>query len=63
MKYLRLGQEEYNSIENVKELLNTLMRTIRVDEDRELFNLDTMKSIDYKSLQIALRYLKRNFGE
>lgn len=63
MKYLRLGQEEYNSIENVKELLNTLMRTIRADEDRELFNLDTMKSIDYKSLQIALRYLKRNFGE
>ena len=63
MKYLRLGQEEYNSIENVKELLNTLMRTIRADEDRELWNLDTMKSIDYKSLSIALRYLKRNFGE
>lgn len=62
MKLLRLSQENYNSLENVKELLDTLIKEVKGDSTKEVVNYDTMKPIDLEALQIALRYLKRNFG-
>ena len=60
-QFLRLGQDDYLAIENVKELLSTLAQLMKNDNDTEIVNLDTMKPLDYDSLTLALRYLKRNF--
>ena len=58
---LRLSQDDYLAIENVKKLLSTLAQLMKSGNDTEIVNLDTMKSLDYDSLILALRYLKRNF--
>lgn len=60
-QFLRLGQDDYLAIENVKELLSTLAQLMKNDNDTEIVNLDTGKPLDYDSLTLALRYLKRNF--
>ena len=58
---LRLSQDDYLAIENVKKLLSTLAQLMKSGNDTEIVNLDTMKSLDYDSSILALRYLKRNF--
>ena len=60
-QFLRLSQDDYLAIENVKKLLSTLAQLMKSGNDTEIVNLDTMKSLDYDSLTLALRYLKRNF--
>lgn len=60
-QFLRLGQDDYLAIENVKKLLSTLAQLMKSSNDTEIVNLDTMKPLDYDSLTLALRYLKRNF--
>ena len=60
-QFLRLSQDDYLAIENVKKLLSTLAQLMKSRNDTEIVNLDTMKSLDYDSLTLALRYLKRNF--
>lgn len=60
-QFLRLSQDDYLAIENVKKLLSTLAQLMKSGNDAEIVNLDTMKSLDYDSLILALRYLKRNF--
>ena len=60
-QFLRLGQDDYLAIENVKKLLSTLAQLMKSGNGTEIVNLDTMKSLDYDALTLALRYLKRNF--
>ena len=60
-QFLRLGQDDYLAIENVKKLLSTLAQLMKSGNGTERVNLDTMKSLDYDALTLALRYLKRNF--
>ena len=60
-QFLRLSQDDYPAIENVKKLLSALAQLMKSGNGTEIVNLDTMKSLDYDSLTLALRYLKRNF--
>ena len=61
MKILKLSKDDYIAIENVKELLSTLAQLMKNGNDTEIVNFDTMKPLDYDSLILAVRYLKRNF--
>lgn len=62
MQLLKLGQEDYDALENVKELLDTLMKQMKSDSNHQMMNYDTQRFLDYDALKLAQRYLKRNFG-
>lgn len=62
MQLLKLGQEDYDALENVKELLDELMKQMKSDSNYQMMNYDTQRFLDYDALKLAQRYLKRNFG-
>ena len=62
MQLLKLGQEDYDALENVKELLDELMKQMKSDSNHQMMNYDTQRFLDYDALKLAQRYLKRNFG-